>query len=89
MIAPSLSSPKVRRVGPLAKSLHIILEGFVKVARRTTASTGRNKSDERIIAYRQVGDYFAGGLDLLGDGRAVSVTAINRVRVAEINASKC
>ncbi|HEV2580357.1 MAG TPA: cyclic nucleotide-binding domain-containing protein [Ktedonobacteraceae bacterium] len=69
---------------PARESLHIIIEGFVKVARRTTARTGRNKTDERIIAYRQGGDYFAGGLDLLGDGRAVTVTAINRVRVAEI-----
>ena len=62
---------------PARESLHIILEGFVKVAR--TASTG-----ERIIAYRQSGDYFVGGLDMLGDGRAVTVTAINRVHVAEI-----
>ncbi len=70
--------------GPARESMHIILEGFVKVARRTVAGTGRDKSDERIIAYRQGGDYFAGGLDLLGDGRAVSVTAITRARVAEI-----
>lgn len=70
--------------GPARESLHILLEGFVKVARRTTAGTGRDKTDERIIAYRQGGDYFAGGLDLLGDGRAVSVTAITRTRVAEI-----
>ncbi len=69
---------------PARESLHILIEGFVKVARRTTDRTGRNKTDERIIAYRQGGDYFAGGLDLLGDGRAVTVTAINRVRVAEI-----
>jgi Fe-S-cluster-containing hydrogenase component 2 len=64
--------------------MHILLEGFVKVARRTTVGTGRDKTDERIIAYRQGGDYFAGGLDLLGDGRAVSVTAITRARVAEV-----
>jgi CRP-like cAMP-binding protein/Fe-S-cluster-containing hydrogenase component 2 len=70
--------------GPVRESMHIILEGFVKVARRTTAGTGHAKSDERIIAYRQGGDYFAGGLDLLGDGRAVTVTAITRARVAEI-----
>ena len=70
--------------GPARESLHIVLEGFVKVARRTTAGTGRDKTDERIIAYRQGGDYFAGGLDLLGDGRAVSVTSITRTRVAEI-----
>ena len=70
--------------GPLRESMHIILEGFVKVARRTTAGTGHHKSDERIIAYRQGGDYFAGGLDLLGDGRAVTVTTITRARVAEI-----
>src|SRR5579859_3614307 len=70
--------------GPERESMHIILEGFVKVARRTTEGTGRHKSDERIIAYRQGGDYFAGGLDLLGDGRAVTVTAITRARIAEI-----
>jgi len=69
---------------PARESLHIIMEGFVKVARRTTAGTGHHKTGERIIAYRQGGDYFAGGLDMLGDGRAVTVTAINRVRVAEV-----
>ncbi|HEX6556322.1 MAG TPA: cyclic nucleotide-binding domain-containing protein [Ktedonobacteraceae bacterium] len=69
---------------PARESLHIIMEGFVKVARRTTAGTGHHKTGERIIAYRQGGDYFAGGLDMLGDGRAVTVTAINRVHVAEI-----
>jgi NADPH-dependent 2,4-dienoyl-CoA reductase/sulfur reductase-like enzyme/pSer/pThr/pTyr-binding forkhead associated (FHA) protein/CRP-like cAMP-binding protein/Fe-S-cluster-containing hydrogenase component 2 len=69
---------------PARETLHIILEGFVKVARRTAAGTGHDKGDERIIAYRQGGDYFAGGLDLLGDGRAVTVTSINRTRVAEI-----
>src|SRR5216684_6124454 len=66
------------------ESLHILLEGFVKVVRRTATGTGRNKTDERIIAYRQSGDYFAGGLDLLGDGGAVTVTAITRVSVAEV-----
>jgi NADPH-dependent 2,4-dienoyl-CoA reductase/sulfur reductase-like enzyme/Fe-S-cluster-containing hydrogenase component 2/pSer/pThr/pTyr-binding forkhead associated (FHA) protein/CRP-like cAMP-binding protein len=69
---------------PSRETLHIVLEGFVKVSRHTKVGTGRHKSDERVIAYRQGGDYFAGGLDLLGDGRAVSVTAINRVRVAEV-----
>lgn len=69
---------------PARESMHILLEGFVKVARRTAAGTGRDKTDERIIAYRQGGDYFAGGLDLLGDGGAVSVSAITRARVAEI-----
>jgi len=69
---------------PSRETLHIILEGFVKVARHTWVGTGHHKSDEIIIAYRQGGDYFAGGLDLLGDGRAVSVKAINRVRVAEV-----
>lgn len=63
---------------PERESLHIIMEGFVKVARKTTQGT------ERIIAYRQGGDYFAGGLDMLGDQRAVTATAISRVRVAEI-----
>jgi len=69
---------------PARELLHIILEGFVKVARRTAPGTGRDKTDERIIAYRQSGDYFAGGLDLLGDGQAVTVTAITRTHVAEI-----
>jgi CRP-like cAMP-binding protein/Fe-S-cluster-containing hydrogenase component 2 len=69
---------------PARESLHILLDGFVKVARRTAAGTGHNKSDERIIAYRQSGDYFAGGLDMLGDRRAVTVTAITRTAVAEV-----
>src|SRR5437667_1354918 len=59
---------------PSRETLHVLLEGFVKVARRT----GQNPGDERIIAYRQGGDYFAGGLDLLGDGQAVTVMTINR-----------
>jgi CRP-like cAMP-binding protein len=66
------------------ETLHLLQEGFVKVARRTMPGTGRAKGDEKIIAYRQRGDYFAAGLDLLGDGQAVSVTAITRVRVAEV-----
>ncbi len=70
--------------GPARDSMHIILEGFVKVARRASPGTMANYTGERILAYRQGGDYFAGGLDLLGDGRAVSVTAITRTRVAEI-----
>jgi Fe-S-cluster-containing hydrogenase component 2/CRP-like cAMP-binding protein len=69
---------------PARESLHILLEGFVKVARRTATGTGRAKSGERIIAYRQGGDYFAGGLDLLGDGGAVTVSAITRAIVAEV-----
>ncbi len=69
---------------PARETLHILLEGFVKVARQTSEHTEQNKFGERIIAYRQGGDYFAGGLDLLGDGRAVTVTAITRTRVAEV-----
>ncbi len=69
---------------PARESLHILLEGFVKVARRTATGMGRAKSGERIIAYRQGGDYFAGGLDLLGDGGAVTVSAITRAIVAEV-----
>ncbi|MBV9228964.1 MAG: 4Fe-4S dicluster domain-containing protein, partial [Chloroflexi bacterium] len=69
---------------PERESLHILLDGFVKVARRTAAGTGRDKTDERIIAYRQGGDYFAGGLDMLGDRRAVTVTAITRTNVAQV-----
>ena len=66
------------------ENLHIILDGFVKVARRTK----RPEQPVRIIAYRQRGDYFAGGMDMLGDQRAVTVTAINRVTVAEISRSQ-
>jgi Fe-S-cluster-containing hydrogenase component 2/CRP-like cAMP-binding protein len=69
---------------PSRETLHILLEGFVKVARQAKAGTGQRKSNERIIAYRQGGDYFAGGLDLLGDGQAVTVTTINRCRGAEV-----
>lgn len=69
---------------PPRETLHILLEGFVKVARQTSAGTGQGTGGERIIAYRQGGDYFAGGLDLLGDGQAVTVTTINRCRVAEV-----
>ncbi len=69
---------------PARETLHLLLEGFVKVARHTSDGRGNNNSHERIIAYRQAGDYFAGGLDLLGDGRAVTVTSINRIRVAEV-----
>ena len=72
---------------PSRDSLHILLDGFVKVARRTAAGTGRAKTNERIIAYRQGGDYFAGGLDVLGDRRAVTVTSITRSTVAEISRS--
>src|SRR5260221_11958216 len=73
-----------QRGRPSRETLHVLLEGFVKVARHTTAGTGQHKGAERIIAYRQGGDYFAGGLDLLGDGQAVTVTTINRCRVAEV-----
>ncbi len=69
---------------PARETVHILLEGFVKVARHTTVGTGHHKTNERIIAYRQAGDYFVGGLDLLGDGRAVTVSTINRTRVAEV-----
>lgn len=69
---------------PLRESMHILLDGFVKVARRTTSGTGRDKGDERVIAYRQAGDYFVGGLDMLGDRRAVTATAITRISVAEM-----
>jgi CRP-like cAMP-binding protein/Fe-S-cluster-containing hydrogenase component 2 len=69
---------------PMRESLHVILDGFVKVARHTAAGTGRDKGTERVIAYRQGGDYFAGGLDMLGDRRAVTATAITRVTVAEL-----
>jgi NADPH-dependent 2,4-dienoyl-CoA reductase/sulfur reductase-like enzyme/CRP-like cAMP-binding protein/pSer/pThr/pTyr-binding forkhead associated (FHA) protein/Fe-S-cluster-containing hydrogenase component 2 len=67
---------------PPRETVHILLEGFVKVARRVPARG--EPGGERIIAYRQGGDYFAGGLDLLGDGQAVTVTTINRCRVARL-----
>ena len=67
---------------PSRETLHILLEGFVKVARHTAERTERGS--ERIIAYRQGGDYFVGGLDSLGDGRAVTATTINRCRVARV-----
>jgi len=70
---------------PAREMLHVLLDGFVKVSRITQAGTGRNKTDERIIAYRQRGDYFAGGLDLLGDGRSVTVRAITRARAAKVS----
>ena len=69
---------------PAREYLHVLLEGFVKVARRVAEGLGHDGGTERIIAYRQGGDYFAGGLDLLGDRGAVSVSAITRTRVAEI-----
>lgn len=65
---------------PNRETFHLLLDGFVKVARKT----GREDPPERIVAYRQCGDYFVGGLDMLGDRRAVTVTAITRVSVAEI-----
>lgn len=64
---------------PTREYLHVVLEGFVKVARRIPGG-----DHERIIAYRRSGDYFAGGLDMLGDQRAVTVSAITRVCIAEI-----
>lgn len=67
---------------PELETLHIILEGFVKVTHAESQVDG--STSERVTAYRQGGDYFIGGLDLLGDGKAVTVTTINRVRVAEI-----
>jgi CRP-like cAMP-binding protein/Fe-S-cluster-containing hydrogenase component 2 len=69
---------------PARESVHLLLEGFVKVSRSTLKGTGQGKGDQRIIAYRQGGDYFAGGLDLMGDGGAVTVTAINRASAAEV-----
>jgi NADPH-dependent 2,4-dienoyl-CoA reductase/sulfur reductase-like enzyme/Fe-S-cluster-containing hydrogenase component 2/CRP-like cAMP-binding protein len=73
-----------KRGRPPRETLHILLEGFVKVARQTHVRTSAGENEQRIIAYRQGGDYFAGGLDLLGDGQAVTVTTINRCRVAEV-----
>jgi len=69
---------------PAREYLHVLLEGFVKVARHVAVGSGHDDGNERIIAYRHDGDYFAGGLDLLGDRGAVTVSAITRTRVAEI-----
>jgi NADPH-dependent 2,4-dienoyl-CoA reductase/sulfur reductase-like enzyme/pSer/pThr/pTyr-binding forkhead associated (FHA) protein/CRP-like cAMP-binding protein/Fe-S-cluster-containing hydrogenase component 2 len=82
--SPAETQRSTSKERPARETLHVLLEGFVKVARQTSAGTGQNKTNERIIAYRQGGDYFAGGLDLLGDGRAVTVTAITRTRVAQV-----
>ncbi len=81
---PPETSRPARKGRPARETLHVLLEGFVQVARQTSAGTGYNQTNECIIAYRQGGDYFAGGLDLLGDGRAVTVTAITRTRVAQV-----
>jgi CRP-like cAMP-binding protein/Fe-S-cluster-containing hydrogenase component 2 len=73
---------------PQRETLHIVLEGFVSVARRivkNSGGAGDKRPQERIIAYRQAGDYFVGGLDMLGDRRSVSVSAITRVTVAEFS----
>lgn len=67
---------------PAREAVHIILEGFVKVTRLVSRPDGNRH--EQIVAYRQNGDYFVGGLDMLGNRKAVKVAAINRVRVAEI-----
>ena len=75
---------EVQRDRPARDYLHILLDGFVKVARRITEGADRGHNSERIIAYRQSGDYFAGGLDMLGDRHAVTVSAITLVRTAEI-----
>lgn len=65
---------------PAEECLHILLDGFVKVVRRTE----RIEQPERVIAYRQRGDYFAGGMDMFGAQGLVTATAINRVTVAEV-----
>jgi CRP-like cAMP-binding protein/Fe-S-cluster-containing hydrogenase component 2 len=77
---------------PLHETLHILLEGFVSVARQIVKDRGsvegrlaQGQPQERIIAYRQAGDYFVGGLDMLDDRRSVSVSAITRVTVAEFS----
>nr|BBH89824.1 hypothetical protein KTC_45750 [Thermosporothrix sp. COM3] len=69
---------------PSRESLHILLDGFVKVSRRTMLKAAEKGAGERVIAYRQCGDYFAGGLDMLGDKQAVSVSAMTRTTAAEL-----
>jgi CRP-like cAMP-binding protein/Fe-S-cluster-containing hydrogenase component 2 len=76
---------------PESETLHILLEGFVSVARRTAfvgigvAPTSTTPQTERVIAYRQAGDYFVGGIDMLSNRRSVSVAAITRTTVAEFS----
>jgi CRP-like cAMP-binding protein/Fe-S-cluster-containing hydrogenase component 2 len=71
---------------PVRESLHILLAGFVKVSRLVSGYIEHESvvPQERVIAYRQRGDYFAGGLDMLGDRRAITATAITLTRVAEV-----
>lgn len=91
--APFLAPPNARpeeakQRQPQHETLHILLEGFVSVARRIAKDSrdaGEEQPQYRIIAYRQAGDYFVGGLDMLGDKRSVSVSAITRVTVAEFS----
>jgi Fe-S-cluster-containing hydrogenase component 2/CRP-like cAMP-binding protein/thioredoxin reductase len=80
--APLFTEEAVGR--PSRETVHIILEGFVKVARHRFVASTPGQAGDRIIAYRQSGDYFVGGLDLLGDSRAVTATTINRTRIAEV-----
>jgi CRP-like cAMP-binding protein/Fe-S-cluster-containing hydrogenase component 2 len=84
---------------PQRETLHILLEGFVSVARsilKDSKGAEDGQPSERIIAYRQAGDYFVGGLDMFSqylqtDGRngenrhPVTITAITRVTVAEFS----
>lgn len=63
-------------------SMYLLLDGFVKVTRGSVRGT--HGISERILAYRQGGDYFVAGMDLLGDNRPVAVTTITRTSIVEI-----
>jgi CRP-like cAMP-binding protein/Fe-S-cluster-containing hydrogenase component 2 len=91
-VASEGQQSEVIRQQPERETLHILLEGFVNVARRTVGvgpapslTSTTPPQTERVIAYRQAGDYFLGGLDMLGDRRSVSVSAITRTTVAEFS----
>jgi CRP-like cAMP-binding protein/Fe-S-cluster-containing hydrogenase component 2 len=86
------SAEEAKHKQPLHETLHILLEGFVSVARQIVKDRGSvegestpSQPQERIIAYRQAGDYFVGGLDMLDDRHSISVSAITRVTVAEFS----
>jgi Fe-S-cluster-containing hydrogenase component 2/CRP-like cAMP-binding protein len=63
-----------------APIIHLLLDGFVKVTR----PQAQKPDSERVLAYRQGGDYFVAGVDPIGDGQPVRVTTITRSAVAEI-----
>jgi len=79
-----LFSERIHGQRPARETVHLILEGMLKVTREVQGESKSALVQECVLAYRQGGDYFVGGLNLAGDGRPVTTTAITRVRVAEI-----